>query len=172
MIKYTTTILKFDTQGEKTGWTYIEVPAEMAEKLKPGNKKSFRVKGKLDDFAIKQVALLPMGEGNFIMPLKADVRKALGKRKGAKLNVQLTADDAPFEFNAELIACLEDEPKAKAFFYNKLSPSEQKYFSKWIDSAKTDPTKAKRIAQAIDAFCKGLTYGPMIRALQGKPPRD
>src|SRR5947208_3349524 len=75
MVEYTMVILKFDEQGEKTGWTYIEVPADIAQQLKPGNKKSFRVKGKLDNYAIKKVALLPMGEGNFIMPFNAGMRK-------------------------------------------------------------------------------------------------
>lgn len=43
-VQFTTTIHKFDKQGEKTGWTYFEIPADLAQKLKPGNKKSFRVK--------------------------------------------------------------------------------------------------------------------------------
>lgn len=166
MIKFTTTILKFDSQGEKTGWTYILIPADEAQKLKPGNKKSFRVKGKLDSVAIKQVALLPMGEGDFIMPLKADLRKALGKRKGAQLTVQLAEDKADFAFNKELLACLEDDPKANENF-KKLSGSEQKYFSKWIDSAKTAPTMEKRILQTIEAMHKGYHYGQMIRSLKG-----
>ena len=32
--------------GEKTGWSYIEIPAAIAQQLKPNYKKSFRVKGK------------------------------------------------------------------------------------------------------------------------------
>jgi hypothetical protein len=71
MISFTTTILKFGQQGEKTGWTYILIPAELAGQLKPGHKKSFRVKGRLDQYPIKGVALLPMGEGDFIMALNA-----------------------------------------------------------------------------------------------------
>ena len=39
MVHFITTILKFDKQGEKTGWTYIEIPADIAEQLKPNNKK-------------------------------------------------------------------------------------------------------------------------------------
>ena len=81
MLKFTAPILKFDKQGEKTGWTYIEIFAEQAAKLKPDNKKSFRVKGKLDNFSIKGIALLPMGEGDFIMPLNAALRKGIGKKK-------------------------------------------------------------------------------------------
>ncbi|MBP6731022.1 MAG: DUF1905 domain-containing protein [Chitinophagales bacterium] len=165
MIKFNTLILKFDEQGEKTGWTYIVIPAELALKLKPNNKKSFRVKGKLDTHAIKQVALVPMGEGDFIMPLNAEMRKALGKRKGAQLQVQLTADESDFVFCKEMMECLEDEPKALENF-KKLSGSEQKYFSKWVDSAKTTETKAKRILQTLTAMQHGWRYGQMIRALK------
>lgn len=162
-IKYTTTILKFDEQGEKTGWTYFVIPAELAEKLNPGVKKSYRVKGKLDAQAIKGVAIIPMGGGDFIMPLNADLRKKIGKRKGAQLSVQLQVDAAPFEMNADFIACLEDEPKALEKF-NKLPGSHQRYFSKWIDSAKTDPTKAKRITMAVEAIAKGWGFAEMLRA--------
>ena len=39
MISFSATLMKFGQMGEKTGWTYIIVPKELAEKLKPGNKK-------------------------------------------------------------------------------------------------------------------------------------
>ena len=39
MVSYTTTILKFDKQGEKTGWTYIVIPADVAQSIHPGIKK-------------------------------------------------------------------------------------------------------------------------------------
>lgn len=165
MIRFNATILKFDEQGEKTGWTYIVIPAELAQKIYPVMKKSFRVKGKLDTFSFKQVALLPMGEGDFIMPLNAAIRKGIGKRKGAKLSVQMQRDETAFEFSADMMACLEDEPRALEGF-KKLTGSEQKYFSKWIDSAKTEATKAKRIGQMVNAMLKGYRFGEMIRALK------
>src|SRR3712207_1634443 len=88
MVQFTTTILKFGQNGEKTGWTYIDIPARIAGKLSPGNKKTFRVKGKLDSYVISKVALLPKGEGDFIMPLNAAMRKAIKKQKGASVKVQ------------------------------------------------------------------------------------
>jgi hypothetical protein len=162
MVAFTTTILKFGEQGEKTGWTYIEVPAEYAATLKPANKKSFRVKGKLDEFSISSVALMPMGEGDFIMPLNAAIRKGIGKRKGAKLSVKIEVDDSPPKLSADLLECLADEPKALEF-YKTLTPGHQKYFSNWIESAKTEPTKAKRIAMAVNAMARGLHFGLMLR---------
>ena len=166
MVKFTATILQFEKQGEKTGWSYISIPADIAAKLKPG-KKSFRVKGKLDEFPIKQVALLPMGSGDFIMPINATMRKGTGKRKGAMLKVQLEEDKKEFKISSDLMECLSDEPKALAFF-KSLTPGHQRYFSKWIDEAKTIETKSKRIAQAVSGLARQLGFGPMLRELKAK----
>ena len=83
MIEFTATLKQFSEQGEKTGWTYIEIPIDIAQQLKPGNKKSFRVRGKLDKYPIEHIALMPMGAGVFIMAVNADMRKGMGKKKGA-----------------------------------------------------------------------------------------
>jgi hypothetical protein len=163
MVAFTTKLLQFEQQGEKTGWTYIEVPADIAQQIKPGNKKSFRVKGKLDSFSIKSVALMPMGGGNFILPVNATMRKGIGKRKGAMVKVQLQEDKAEIPLNAELLECLNDDPEAKAHF-NKLTKGHQQYFSKWIESAKTEATKTKRLTQAVTALAKGWGYPEMMRA--------
>jgi Domain of unknown function (DUF1905)/Bacteriocin-protection, YdeI or OmpD-Associated len=170
MVQFTTTILQFAQQGEKTGWTYITIPEKIAQQLKPGNKKSFRVKGKLDNYIIKAVALLPMGGGDFIIAFNADMRKATGKRKGATLKVQLQTDDKPLVLNKELMDCLADEPVALTFF-NSMPKSHQHYFSKWIGDAKTDSTKTKRIALAVSGLAKKMNFSEMIKA-QKKDNRD
>jgi hypothetical protein len=51
MIRYITTILKFNKKGEKTSWVYIEISESQAQKLKPDTRVSFRVKGLLDHYA-------------------------------------------------------------------------------------------------------------------------
>ncbi len=165
MITFSAIISKFAKQGEKTGWTYIEVPADIANKLKPNNKKSFRIKGYLDDFYFEGKALLPMGEGNFIMALKTEIRKALSKHKGAVIRVKMEADDNPVTLNTDLMRCLTDEPEAVIIF-KTLSPGHQKYFSNWIDSAKTEITKANRIAQAITAMLMKEDFGTMVRRIK------
>ena len=116
MIKFSTTIQRFAKMGEKTGWSYVEISAKQAAQLKPGSKVSFRVKGKLDSYAIKQIALLPMGEGAFIIPFNATMRKGTGKKHGDKITVQLEEDKAAFQMSADFMACLEDEPSAINFF--------------------------------------------------------
>jgi len=163
MIQFMTTLHKFDKQGEKTGWTYIEINSTQAKKLKPDTKVSFRVKGTLDSYKIKQIALLPMGDGKFIMPVNAAMRKGIGKKLGDRIKVSIEEDNSEFVFSQDFMDCLRDDPAAQDFFQS-LSGSHQKYFSKWIDSAKTSATKTKRIIMAVTALSKKQGYPEMIRA--------
>jgi Domain of unknown function (DUF1905)/Bacteriocin-protection, YdeI or OmpD-Associated len=161
-IRYQTLIKKFSEMGEKTGWTYIEIPAEVAQKIFPNNKKSFRVKGKLDAYEFSGVSLLPMGEGLFIMALKADVRKKIKKIHGANLQVEIEHDKTEYQLDADFVECLEDDFLAKKYFYS-LPKSHQKYFSKWIESAKTNITKEKRILKVVKALARKMNFAEMLR---------
>ena len=163
MITYSTRIQRFRKKGEKTGWSYIEISRRQAEQLKPGVKVSFRVKGFLDQYPLEKAALIPMGEGNFILPIKGDIRKAIGKGEGDTLRVQLSLDERPLTPSATFVKCLKDEPRAFEFF-KTLPKSHQNYFSKWINSAKTKPTKTKRITMAVIALGSGLGFPGMLRA--------
>ena len=163
MIRFTTKILRFADMGEKTGWTYIRVPAALAQQLLPGNKKSFRVKGRLDDHSIQKMALIPMGEGDFIMALNAGIRKAIRKQQGATLRVELEVDKAVIQPPKALLDCLADEPAAQAWFKG-LPKSHQNYFGNWVKAAKMEPTRAKRIADVIEAMVRHRNFGEMLRA--------
>ncbi len=167
MVEFTATIKRFGSQGEKTGWTYFEVQPDLVQELKPGNRKEFKVKGRLDAHPVKRVSLLPMGGGLFIFVLNAALRKAIGKKHGAMVKVQFTEDKSEFVFNKDFMDCLNDEPTAKDFFQS-LNGSHQRYFSKWIDDAKTEPTTVKRITMAVNALSKKWGYPEMLRASQGK----
>ncbi|WP_020606087.1 YdeI/OmpD-associated family protein [Spirosoma spitsbergense] len=162
MLTFTTTLLKFDDKGEKTGWTYIRIPLDIAEAIRPGQRTAFRVKGKLDEFSISQVAVLPMGEGEFIIPVNAAMRRGIRKEAGASVRVALEADDSPMPLSTDLLACLDDAPDALAYF-QQLSQGHQRYFSNWIDEAKTMETKTKRLTQAVRGLSMRLDFGEMIR---------
>lgn len=99
------------------------------------------------------------------MALNATIRKEIKKGKGAKLKVLLALDKKPLAVSADFLACLQDEPRALTYF-NRLPPSHQHYYSKWIESAKTIETKSKRIASALKALSKEMGYGEMLRLQQ------
>ncbi|GAB2973871.1 hypothetical protein GCM10027049_05030 [Mucilaginibacter puniceus] len=166
MIQFNAMILQFGEMGEKTGWRYIEVSADIAQELLPGNKRSFRVKGKVDNYPISGFALMPMGEGKFIMPLKLEIRKAIHKESGAMVTISLEVHkDYKVEVPEDLQECFEFDPEAGAFF-NSLAKSHRDYFIKWIESAKTNETRNKRIVNTVNAMLRKWDYGTMIRAMR------
>lgn len=163
MLRFHTTVKRFGQKGEKSGWTYLEITEAQAGELSPGNRKSFRVKGQINGYPFEQTALIPMGDGSFILALNAPLRKKAGLRLGDRVAVELDLDSSPKVLSDDLMACLEDDLQALEFF-NSLAPSHRHYFSDWIESAKTIPTKTKRIAMTVDACAKGWGFSEMIRA--------
>ena len=168
MTTFQTILQKFGEKGEKTGWTYIEVSGLIAHEIKPNTKLGFRVKGLIDNFSVKLLALLPMGEGDFIIPINAQIRKGIRKEEGALVILNLEEDTDELPQSQELMICLEDEPKALEMFF-KLPKSHQTYYSKWIDSAKTIETKTKRISMAVQGMLRGMTYPEMLKYYRELP---
>jgi hypothetical protein len=166
MLHIVTSIERFDKKGEKTGWHFIEISAAKAKKLKD-SKVSFRVKGTIDALTIQKTALIPMGNGDFILPLNATLRKAIGKKHGDKITLNLELDERKLILSPDLISCLKEDPAALQFF-KSLPPSHQQYYSKWIESAKTSATKAKRIVMSMEGFGKKQGYGEMMRAYKDR----
>lgn len=163
MVSFSTKILRFEKNGEKTGWYYIVINKKHAGELNPGVKVSFRIKGSIDQYSLVKTAILPMGEGTFILPIAAPIRKSIGKGEGDTVKVQFELDERKLTLSATFVKCLKDDPSAHTFF-KTLPKSHQNYFSKWIESAKTDFTKSKRITMAVIALAARQGFSEMMRA--------
>lgn len=163
MVKLESVIERFDEKGDKTGWRYILIPQSTAQKIKPNFKKSFRVKGYLDNIPIKGMATVPIGEGDFILALKQSLRKQLSKNEG-DLIIALLEEDKDFKIETpdDLLICLQEEQHLWENF-EKLAPSHQGYFIKYITDSKTSETRFKRITMVVNAMDKNWDYGKMIR---------
>lgn len=163
MITFKAEIERFHEMGEKTGWTYVFIPFDIANQIKPDCRKSFRVKGHLDQVVIEGLSLVPMGEGNFIIALNAALRKKLRKEKGAVLELSL-AEDTTFkiEMPEDLEICLSDEPHLMQNFL-KQPKSHQNYFINWLNTAKTEATRTKRMVKIVSAMDKDWDFGTMMR---------
>lgn len=110
---------------------------------------------------------MPMGNGSFIMALNASMRKGTHKKKGAMLEAQLIVDKDSLTAPPEFLECLEDEPKAKAFF-EQLKPSHRNYYIKWLGGVKGEMAVAKRMAQAVDALAKGYDFVGLHQSLKAE----
>ena len=131
----------------KGGWTFAAIP-EIAQ-----DKHAWfgwmKVRGTIDDYTIENYHLMPMGNGSLFLPVKAEIRKKIGKNEGDWVHVTLYSQDLPPVLPDDFITCLNDEPLALAAFI-KLSSSEQKKITDWIYSVKNDELKVERIAQTIE----------------------
>lgn len=130
----------------KGGWTYTVIPEIPQDKHSPFG--WVRVCGSIDGFEINGYHLMPSGNGDLLLCVKAEIRKKIGKQAGDFVRVILYPDNEPTETPRELLLCLEDDTEASRFF-NSLNESEQQNYVKWIYSAKTDRTKVDRIAKTL-----------------------
>ncbi|HEY0176333.1 MAG TPA: YdeI/OmpD-associated family protein [Pedobacter sp.] len=164
MVVFEAEVERFERMGEKTGWSFVFIPVEIANQIKPDCRKSYRVKGKLDNVEVKGLAFTPMGEGNFILALKASLRKELKKEEGAVLRLELEEDkDFKIDMPADLELCLLEEKHCMENFI-KLPKSHQNYYINWLNTAKTEPTRTKRLTQIVIAMDKQMDFSEMMRS--------
>ena len=140
----------------KGGWTYAAIPEILQNKNNPFG--WVKVKGSIDDFELKQYKLMPMGNGQLFLPVKAQIRKKLKKEAGDLVHVILFADESPVTTPQEILDCFELESQATLDAYLSFTEGERKAYLDWIYGAKKEETKAERIAKMMERLEKGLKF--------------
>jgi hypothetical protein len=96
--------------------------------------------------------------GELLLGLSREVRDGAGVKAGDSVQVELGLDTAPrdVEVPKALAAALDDDPTAAAAFA-ALAYTHRKEFARWIDDAKRDETRQRRVAQALQMLREGKT---------------
>jgi hypothetical protein len=137
--------------GGKTA-TGIPVPDDVVTAL--GSTKRPAVSVTVGGYTYR-TTVAPMG-GRYFVPLSAENRTSAGVAAGDEVNVSIALDTAPrtVDVPADLATALAQNNAVKAAF-DKLSYSNQRRLVLSVEGAKTDETRQRRIAKAIDELAAG-----------------
>ncbi|HTU97921.1 MAG TPA: YdeI/OmpD-associated family protein [Solirubrobacteraceae bacterium] len=96
--------------------------------------------------------------GEFMVGLNKEVRAGAGAEAGDTVTLELKLDREPrsVEIPPALAEALDADPEAKATFEG-LAFTHRKEFARWIDEAKREETRARRVTQALDMIRTGRT---------------
>ncbi len=165
MVTFHAEILKSTQQGTAMlGWLYVEVPQAIAHQIKPNYKQVYRIRGEIDQQPFSGLAMMPKGDGDYILAINGKMRKVLKKGEGDVLLLCLEEDkDFKIEIPEDLEICLLDEEADLMDRFMALARSHRNYFINYINEAKTEPTRTKRIAMTVEAMTLRMDFGAMIR---------
>ncbi|MBK9285468.1 MAG: DUF1905 domain-containing protein [Sphingobacteriaceae bacterium] len=165
MPQFIATVYKYGKKGDKTGWTFVEMPLDIISQLKLKNRREFKIKGWIDDAQIKRLVCYPVKNGTYIIALNAEVRKKIKKSEGDQVSIKFTLDKSAALQSPELLDCLKEDKVAQKQF-ESLPLSHRNYFHRYIYSAKGADTKANRLVNVINAMYKKQNFGEMLRELK------
>jgi hypothetical protein len=99
--------------------------------------------------------------GEFLLGLNRTVRQEAGVEAGDTVDVRLELDKSPrqVEVPKALATALAEDPDARAAF-DRLAYTHRKEYARWIDDAKRDETRRRRVAKAIEMLRQGKTGAP------------
>lgn len=142
---------RFSTTVELGGRTAtgFEVPPEVVDALGAGKRPAVTVT--VGGHTYRSTVAV-MG-GRYMLPLSAENRTAAGLSAGDAADVELELDTAPrvVEVPADLAAALDAEPAARAAF-DALNYSNQRRHTLSVEGAKTDATRARRVAKVVETL--------------------
>ncbi len=144
-IKFSAELLQHE--GMNAG--YIEFPFDVEELY--GVKGQVKVKALIEEKVMYRGSLAKMGHHCHILGITQDVRKQIGKDFGDTISVRLEQDleirEVPIPNDVQKIF---DKNKKAATFFERLSFTNRKEYIRWIESAKKNETRAKRLESFLE----------------------
>ena len=145
--------VRLEFMGPGGSWTCIRLPFSVEEVF--GTKARLAVKGTINDFAFRS-SVFPDGSGAHIMMINKAMQKGSGSKAGDIARVVMERDDTPRTLSVPkdlgnaIANERETEERWEAFSY-----SWKKEYLDWIEAAKREETRARRIEKAVTLVSAG-----------------
>ena len=143
---------KAEILSNGSGGMYVIVPFDVEKEY---GKKRVKIIAKIESETY-QGSLVRMGTPDHILLMRKDIREKIGKTAGDIVNVEVEEDTAPrvVVVPEDFQKILNQNPTEKAFF-QKLSFTHQKEYVQWIEEAKREETRIRRMQKAIEMMKEG-----------------
>ena len=142
----------------KGGWTYAPLPATVTAPKSWFNQ--LRVSGQIDDFVLENAGLMSMGKGRLFLPVRAEIRKHLGKQAGDVVRLVLLRDEETAVLTVseeDFEECLAATPDALRH-YRQLPAAQRQAWITWVAAAPSDEQQVTRAETA----CIRLAQQPCV----------
>lgn len=129
------------------GGAFVEIPFDVEATF--GSKRP-KIKAMIEGVPYRGL-LVRMGGPNHMLIILKGIREQIGKSFGDEIQVSVEEDveERVITVPAELKRAFKEHPEAKASF-EKLSYTHKKEYVTWINEAKKDETRTRRVAQTIE----------------------
>jgi len=134
------------------GGAFVKIPFDVEQAF---GKKRVQVRATFDGEAYRGL-LTRMGAPWHMLIVVKEIRAKISKSFGDEIEVTVEEDDQPrvLEIPPDLVAAFQAEPQALAFF-DGLAFTHRREYVNWINEAKQESTRQKRVAKTIEMLKEG-----------------
>jgi hypothetical protein len=146
---------RFETvlQAEDAG-VFFEVPLDVPAVF---GKARAPVRGTINGHPFRSTVAVYGGRS--YLPVRKALREAAGVAAGDAVVIELEADEQPRTVDPppDLAAALAADPEARAAFEG-LSYTHQREYAEWVAEARREPTRRRRVEQAVEMLRDGRRH--------------
>lgn len=142
---------KATIQNVGGGGAFVEVPFDVEKAF--GSKRP-KVKAMIEGVPYRGL-LTRMGGPNHILIILKGIREQIGKTFGDEIQVsmELDTEERVLVIPIELTKELKKDKEAKSIF-DKLSYTHKKEYVKWVEEAKKEETRQRRVEKTVEVLKK------------------
>ena len=144
---------KLLSQGPGGAWTCLELPFDAAAAF--GSRARVSVRGTLNGFPFRS-SIFPDGKGGHTMMVNKAMQAGARAAPGQTVSVEMEPDTvAPrVAVPADLRRALARSKTARQT-WDRLTPRARRDYVAWLDDAKKDETRTRRVQLAIERLAQG-----------------